>query len=150
MSVVEQIDSDLKAAMKSRDSERTQVLRSLKSALRNAAIEKGGASATLDDPEAIAVLRKQAKQREDSIQSFTDGGRDDLADKEKSELEIIQSLLPAQLSADEITKLVAEVISETGADSLAQMGAVMKELQQRAAGRADGRMLSGEVKRQLG
>ncbi len=150
MTLVELIDNELKTAMKARDSERTQVLRSLKSALRNAAIEKGGASAVLDESEAQATLRKQAKQREDSIQSFSAGGRDDLAAKEQAELEIIKSLMPAQLNAAEVNQLVTEVIRDTGADSMAQMGAVMKELQLRAAGKADGRMLSEEVKRQLG
>ncbi len=102
MTFQERIDTDLKEAMKARDAERLAVIRMLKSALKNAAIEKGGADAQLDDTEAAAVIRKQAKQRQDAIEGFEKGHRPELAAKEKSELEILNHYLPKQLSADEL------------------------------------------------
>jgi uncharacterized protein YqeY len=149
MTFQERIDSDLKEAMKAREAARLGVLRMLKSALKNAAIEKHGVTGQLDDAEAMAVLRKQAKQRLDSIDSFEKGNRPDLAETEKVELAILNHYLPTQLTPEEITKLVAAAIAEAGATSKAQMGAVMKLVQATAAGRADGKALSQEVQRQL-
>ena len=149
MTFQERIDNDLREAMKAREAARLGVLRMLKSALKNAAIEKHGVSGQLDDAEALAVLRKQAKQRQDSIEGFEKGNRPELAAKEKEELEILSHYLPKQLGAEEIKSLVAEAIAEAGATSKAQMGAVMKLVQAKAAGRADGRALSQEVQRQL-
>ena len=126
MTFQERIDSDLKDAMKARQPERLGVLRMLKAALKNAAIEKHGVTGQLDETDAMAVLRKQAKQRNDSIESFEKGDRPELAAKERAELEILTEYLPKQLNPEEITKLVAEAISEAGATSKAQMGAVMK------------------------
>src|SRR5262245_65698981 len=102
------------------------VLRMLKAAIMNAAIEKSGAQAQLNDAEATQVIRKQVKQRQDSIESFEKGGRAELAAKEKEELSILQSYLPQAMSADEISKIVRETITEVGASSKAQMGAVRK------------------------
>jgi uncharacterized protein YqeY len=150
MTLQERIDSDLKDAMRAKDAARLGVLRMLKSALKYSAIEKSGAEAQLDDAEATQVIRKQAKQRQDSIESFEKGGRPELAAKEKDELAILQAYLPQGLKADELTKIVRETISELGATSRAQMGAVMKALQGKVAGRADGKTLSQEVQRQLG
>jgi uncharacterized protein YqeY len=149
MTFQERIDSDLKDAMKAREAQRLGVLRMLKSALKNAAIEKYGVTGQLDDAEAMAVLRKQAKQRQDSIESFEKGGRPELAAQEKEEMDILNQYLPKQLDAGEIAKLVSEAIAEAGATSKAQMGAVMKLVQAKAAGRADGKALSQEVQRQL-
>jgi uncharacterized protein YqeY len=150
MTLQERVDSDLKDAMRARDAARLGVLRMLKSALKYSAIEKAGAEARLDDAEAAQVIRKQVKQRQDSIESFEKGGRPELAAKEKDELAILQVYLPQGLNADELTKIVGETISELGATSRAQMGAVMKTLQEKVAGRADGKTLSQEVQRQLG
>ena len=150
MTLQERIDSDLKDAMRAKDAARLGVLRMLKSALKYSAIEKAGAEAQLDDTEAAQVIRKQVKQRQDSIESFEKGGRPELAAKEKDELEILKAYLPQGLSADELEKIVRETISEVGATSKAQMGAVMKALQGKVAGRADGKSLSQEVQRQLG
>ena len=149
MTFQERIDSDLKEAMKARQATRLGVLRMLKSALKNAAIEKCGVSGQLDDAEAAAVLRKQAKQRQDSIEGFEKGNRPELAQKEKEELAILNAYLPKQLGPEEIPTLVAEAIAEAGATSKAQMGAVMKLVQAKAAGRVDGKALSQEVQRQL-
>jgi uncharacterized protein YqeY len=149
MTLQERIDSDLKDAMRAKDAARLGVLRMLKSALKYSAIEKS-ADAQLDDAEASQVIRKQVKQRQDSIESFEKGGRPELAAKEKEELLILNAYLPKGLDADELAALVRETINEVGAMSKAQMGAVMKALQGKVAGRADGRTLSQEVSRQLG
>jgi uncharacterized protein len=150
MTLQERVDSDLKDAMRAKDAARLGVLRMLKSALKYSAIEKSGAEAQLDDAEATQVIRKQVKQRQDSIESFEEGGRPELAAKEKDELAILQAYLPQGLNADELAEIVRETISELGATSRAQMGAVMKALQVKIAGRADGKTLSQEVQRQLG
>jgi uncharacterized protein YqeY len=149
MTFSEQIDHDLKEAMKAKDAGRLAVLRLLKSALKNAAIEKGGADAVLDDTEAAAVIRKQVKQRQDSVEGFEKGGRPELAAKERTEIEVLNAYLPKQLSTDELAGLVKESVAEAGATSKAQMGAVMKIATAKAAGRADGRALSQEVQKQL-
>jgi len=135
--------------MREKNAVKLGALRMLKAALTNATIEKSGADSELTDAEAIQVIRKQVKQRQDSIESFEKGGRADLAAKEKDELSILQSYLPQGMSADEISKVVRETIAEVGATSKAQMGAVMKALQAKVAGRGDGKTLSAEVQRQL-
>jgi uncharacterized protein YqeY len=145
----QQVDSDLKTAMREKNAIKLGVLRMLKAALMNATIEKSGAQGELSDVDATQVIRKQVKQRQDSIESFEKGGRPELAAKEKEELSILQLYLPQAMSVDEISKLVRETISEVGATSKAQMGAVMKAVQAKAAGRADGKTLSAEVQRQL-
>ena len=135
--------------MREKNATKLGALRMLKAALTNAAIEKGGAQDKLPDADATQVIRKQVKQRQDSIESFEKGGRAELAAKEKEELSILQSYLPQQMSTDEISKVVRETIAEVGATSKAQMGAVMKAVQAKAAGRADGKTLSAEVQKQL-
>ena len=150
MSMQQRIDSDLKDAMRAKDAKKLGVLRMLKSAMKYAAIEKSGAEGELDDTEATQVIRKQVKQRQDSIESFEKGGRPELADKEKAELTILSTYLPQAMSAEELAQAVREAIAEVGATSRAQMGAVMKVLQAKIAGRADGKTLSQEVQRQLG
>ena len=149
MTLQQRVDSDLKEAMRAKDGTKLGVLRMLKSALKYAAIAKSGAESELSDAEAIQVIRKQAKQRQDSIESFEKGGRAELADKEKEELAILNAYLPRGMSPDELAKVVRETIAELGATSKAQMGAVMKALQAKAGGRADGKTLSTEVGRQL-
>jgi uncharacterized protein len=150
MNLSDRIDSDLKEAMRARDTTKLGVLRMLKSALKYATIAKSGSEAALNDAEAAQVIRKQVKQRQDSIESFEKGGRAELANKEKEELAILNAYLPQAMSADELAKVVRETIAEVGATSKAQMGAVMKALQSKVAGRADGKMLSAEVQKQLG
>jgi uncharacterized protein len=143
------IDQDLKEAMKAKQAERLAVIRMLKSALKNLAIEKGGIDFVLDDLTALSVVRKELKKRQDSIEGFEKGNRPDLAAKEKMEAEILAGYLPQPLTPDEVTVLVKEVIAEAGATSKAQMGAVMKLATERAAGRADGKALSAAVNAQL-
>jgi Uncharacterized conserved protein len=146
----ERVDSELKAAMREKNAVKLGVLRMLKSALSYATIEKSGAQGELSGADAAQVIRKQVKQRQDSIESFEKGRRPELAAKEKEELSILQSYLPQAMSADEMSKIVRETIAEVGASSKAQMGAVMKALQAKVAGRADGKTLSVEVRKQLG
>jgi uncharacterized protein YqeY len=149
MTLEERIDSDLKGAMRAKDAVKLSVLRMLKSALKYSAIEKAGTDGKLNDTEATQVIRKQAKQRQDSIESFEKGGRVELAEKEKAELAILGAYLPQAMAPDELAKIVRETIVEVGATSKAQMGAVMKASQAKVAGRADGKSLSQEVQRQL-
>ena len=149
MTLQQRVDTDLKEAMRAKDATKLGVLRMLKSALIYAAIAKSDAEAELSDAEAAQVIRKQAKQRQDSIESFEKGGRAELAEKEKEELAILDGYLPQPMSADEISKVVRATIAEAGATSRAQMGAVMKALQAKVAGRVDGKALSAEVQKQL-
>lgn len=145
----DQIQQDLKDAMKAKDSLRLGVIRALKTAMTNAAIEKGGLGTELDEAESMAIVRKQVKQRQDSAQQFISAGRDELAAKENAEIEILEAYLPAQLSGDEMVAIVEAAIAETGASAKSDMGKVMKLVQERAAGRADGKTLSQEVAKRL-
>ena len=149
MTIQEEIDADLKDAMRSRDAERLSVLRMVKSALTNAAIEKHGAAGGLADSEAVGVIRKQVKQRLDSIESFEKGGRPELASKERKEIDFLTEYLPKPLGEDEINQLVKDAIAQAGATSKAQMGAVMKIATEKAAGRVDGKTLSQAVQKAL-
>ena len=149
MTLQQRVDSDLKEAMRAKEATKLGVLRMLKSALKYASIAKSDAEAELSEAEAVQVIRKQAKQRQDSIESFEKGGRVELADKEKEELAILNAYLPQGMSPDELAKVVRETIAEVGATSKAQMGAIMKALQPKVGGRADGKMLSAEVQKQL-
>lgn len=153
MSLLEQLDSDLKAAMLARDEDRKRTLRSVKTAIANAVVEKraaGGISATLNDDEVLAVIAKQANQRRDSIAEFSKAGRMDLVGTEQAELAILQEYLPQQLSAEEITAVVQQVIAETGAASAKDMGVVMRSVMPRLQGRADGKLVNQIVREQLG
>ena len=145
----DKLQQDLKDAMKSKDSLRLGVIRALKTAMTNASIEKGGLGTVLDDTEATAIVRKQLKQRQDSAEQFTSAGRPELAAKENDEIVILEAYLPAQLSADEVIAIVEAAIAETGASSKADMGKVMKLVQEKVAGRADGKTISQEVAKRL-
>lgn len=147
--LAERIPQDLKDAMKAKDQGRLAVIRALKTALTNAAIEKGGLGTELTEAEELAVVRKQVKQRQDSASQFEQAGRTELAEKEKAEIAMLQAYLPAPLSAEEISALVDQAVAETGASSKADMGKVMKLLQERTDGRADGKTLSQEVAKRL-
>jgi uncharacterized protein YqeY len=148
MSLVAQIDAELKKAMIAREAAKLSVLRMLKSAVKYASLEKG-ADTEPSDADVIAVVRKEVKKREDSIASFTAANRTDLAGKEKAELEILRTYLPVQMPEEKVEALVKEVIGETGATSKAQMGLVMKAAQAKAAGQVDGKTLSLVVQRML-
>ena len=149
MSLVAKIDADLKAAMIARDAEKLSVLRMLKSAVKYAAIEKGGADSVPSDLDVIAAIRKEVKKHEDSVTQFTEAGRPELAEKEKKELDFLKTMLPAQMTPEKMEELVKEAIAEIGATSKAQMGSVMKAAQAKAAGQADGKTLSQIVQKLL-
>jgi hypothetical protein len=147
MNLKEQIVADVTVAMKAKDAARTSTLRMLKAAIVNRQIEKGG---ELDDEELLKLLRTQVKQRRDSVEQYEKGGRQDLVDKELAEIAVIEGYLPQAASQDEIDKAVAEAIAETGATSMKEMGAVMKAVMPRLAGKnADGRAVSEAVKTRL-
>jgi len=148
MSLKQQIISDLTASMKAQDAPRTSTLRMVKAAVMNREIEKGG---ELDDEEMMKLLRSLVKQRRDSVEQYEKGGRQELADKEKTEIDIIEAYLPQAASSEAIEAAVAAAISETGASSMKDMGKVMKAAQAALAGKnADGRTVSDVVKAQLG
>ena len=136
----DKLQADLKQAMLARDVSRTGTLRLLISAAKYLAIEKK--LTELKDADVTDVLRRQAKQRRDSIESFEKGNRPDLAEKERAELAIIEGYLPKQLSPEELTVLVKAAIAETGATSKAQTGQVMKAVMAKVAGRADGKQVN--------
>ncbi len=141
----EKLANDLKDAMRAKDTVAMSSLRALKSAIKYAAVEKLGADGELSDPDALAVVRKQLKQRRDSVEQFTSGNRADLAEKELAEIAILECYLPVAMSEAEVQQLVDTVIAELGATGKQQMGQVMKVLQERSAGRADGKALSQAV-----
>jgi uncharacterized protein YqeY len=149
MTLQSQVDNDIKDAMRARETVRLNALRMLKTAMKNAAIEKGGAQAVLDDVEAAGVIRKQIKQRQDSVEGFEKGGRPELAAGESAEIAVLSAYLPKNLSPDEVTALAKEAIAEAGATSKQHMGAVMKIAIAKAAGRADGKTLSMAVQQHL-
>jgi len=147
MNLKEQIVADMTAAMKAKDAGRTSTLRMLKAAIVNRQIEKGG---ELDDEELMKLLRTQVKQRRDSVEQYEKGGRQDLVDKEIAEIAVIEGYLPQAASPEEIDQAVAAAIAETGATSMKEMGAVMKAVMPRLAGKnADGRAVSEAVKTRL-
>jgi uncharacterized protein YqeY len=147
MSYIDRIQNDITAAMKSKDELRLSVLRMTKSALKNKEIEK---MRPLDNMESLQILQTLVKQRRESIDQFTKGGRKDLADKEAKEIAIIEEYLPAAPNDEEIRHAVEAAIVEAGADSLKQMGAVIKAARARLEGRAvDGKVLSDRVRQRL-
>lgn len=139
----------IKDAMRAKDAVALTALRALKSAFL--VLETApGATGDISESDAVAVVRKQIKQREDSIAQFEQAGRTELADKEKAEIAVLEKFLPQSLSEEEIDALVSAAMAETGATTKAQMGAVMKLVAERAAGRADGKTLSQAVMKRLG
>lgn len=150
MALKDQIMADLKQAMKDKDKDKLRVLRSLKSKILEREIsERKGGEATISDEQAIEVLIKAAKQRRESIEQFEDGGRDDLAEAEKEELEVIESYLPKMMSEDEVRDAAQEKINELGAETMADMGKVMGVLMQELKGKAEGSTVSKVVKEEL-
>ena len=141
------IFNDYKEAMKNKDAVKSSTLSFLRAEVMNAAIEKK--KKVLDDNEVITVIKKQIKQRRDSIEQFKKGNRQDLADKETKELEILKSYLPPELPVEEIKKIIEEAIALTGAQDMKDMGKVMKEITAKIAGRADGKLVSDLVKERL-
>jgi uncharacterized protein YqeY len=147
MDLSKQIVADLTASMKAQDAARTSTLRMVKAAMMNRQIEKG---AELDDDEVQKLLRSLVKQRRDSIEQYEKANRQELADKEKAEITVIERYIPAAASQEEIERVVTTVIAETGATSIRDMGKVMKAAQAALSGKnADGKLISELVKAKL-
>jgi len=146
LAFLDDLNAVLKEALKSRDDLKVSVIRMVKASLKNKEIEK---MSSLTDDEILSVLSTLAKQRRESIDLFSAAGRTDLADKETKELEIIQSYLPKQLSPEELNNIIRSAISESGASSLNDLGAVMKVLMPRVKGVADGKLVNQRVKELL-
>jgi len=143
----EKIFNDYKEAMKNRDTLKSSALSFLRASLINVAIEKK--KKNLDDSDCIAVIKKQIKQRQDSIEQFQKGNRQDLADKETKELEFLKSYLPPELPVEEIRKIIEEAVVLTAAQDMKDMGKVMKEVTAKIVGRADSRLVSDLVRERL-
>jgi uncharacterized protein YqeY len=143
MSLQEKVSQEIKAAMLAKDADRLGTLRMLKSALGYTQIERKTES--LSDAEVVAVVQKEVKKRRDSVEQFEKGGRAELAAKEKVEITVLETFLPQALSPEELDVLVRATITELGATSKKDMGPVIKAVQAKAAGRADGKTVSGLV-----
>lgn len=146
MPVLAKIDEQIKEAMKAKDSFRLGVMRLMKAQIKNAEIEL---MHPLTEQEFVAVISRMVKQRKESVEQFTKGGRLDMAKNEEQEITLIQAFLPRQLSESEVEGLIKEAIQKTGALGLAQLGPVMKELKDKTAGRVDGKLLADKVKAML-
>lgn len=152
MAIRERIVADLTAAMKAKETQRLGVVRMLKSRIMEAEVDqraRKGPDYVLEDPECLAVIAAYAKQRRDSIEAYRKGGKEDLAAKEEAELAIIQQYLPAPMSEDEIRRIVAAAIAETGAASAKEMGAIMKIVMPKLKGGADGAVVNRIVRELL-
>jgi uncharacterized protein len=140
MSLQERLSQEIKSAMLAKDADRLGALRMLKSALGYVLIEKK--AETLPDADFVSIVQKEVKKRRDSIEQFEKGGRPELAAKEKQEIAVLETFLPQALPPEELEQLVREAIAETGASSKKDMGPVIKAVQAKAAGRADGKTIS--------
>ena len=147
MSLQQRVNDELKSSMLARQAVRTGTLRMLKAALGYAQIEKK--TETLSDADVMVFIQREAKKRRDSIEEFEKAGRTEMAANEKAELEVLTEYLPKALSAEELENLIREVITEVGATSKKDMGAVMKAAQSKVDGRADGKSVSALVSRLL-
>ncbi len=145
----ERLRADLTEAMKARDELRTSTLRMALASVTTAEVA-GAQARELDEPEVLAVLTKEAKKRREAVTAYEDAGRPELAAREQAEAEVLASYLPAPLTAVELSLVVAECIAATGAEGPRGMGAVMKAVQPRVAGRVDGAVVAAEVRHQLG
>jgi uncharacterized protein YqeY len=143
MSSQERLSQEIKTAMLARDADRLSALRMLKSAVGYAQIDRK--TDVLSEPDFVGVVQKEVKKRRDSIEQFEKGGRQELADKEKKEIVVLETFLPKPLSPEELEQLVKATIAELGATSKKDMGPVIKAAQAKAAGRADGKTISGLV-----
>ncbi len=145
----DKIQEDLKQAMIARDELRLSTIRMLKSAIQYHEIQKGGAGYEATDEDVIEVIGREVKKRNEAIELYKQGGRQELADKEQKELEILKAYLPEQMSEEEIRKLIEETLSATGASTMQDMGKVMGALMPKVKGRADASFVSSLVREQL-
>ena len=147
MTLKERITEDMKTAMRASEKERLSTIRLVQSAIKQREVDE---RITLDDTQVLVVLEKMVKQRKESIAQFEQGGRKDLADKERREIELLQTYLPAQLSDSELDALIRDAVAATGAASIKDMGKVMGVVKSKAAGRADMAAVGARVKALLG
>lgn len=145
MSLKTKIDEDIKVAMRNKEKDELRALRAIKSMILLAETEKGAQEELSEDAE-MRLLTKAAKQRSESLQLFKEQGRDDLAEKERAELEVIERYLPKQLSEQELEEELQKIIAQTGAQGPQDMGKVMGVASQQLAGRADGKLMAGKVR----
>ncbi|MGM0819386.1 MAG: GatB/YqeY domain-containing protein [Actinomycetota bacterium] len=149
MSLATRIETDLKTAMKARDAETTATLRLVLAAMKNLRAEAGH-GADLSDEEMLELLGREAKRRAEAAEAYEEAGREDLAGKERRELEVLRSYLPVQLDADELGAIVDEAIAETGASGPGDIGTVMGAVMPRVKGKADGKAVNALVRERLG
>ena len=147
MTLKERLNADMKEALKAHDAARLSTIRMVISAVRNKEIDS---RKDMDDEGVLSVLATSAKQRRESIEQYEKAGRQDLVDKEKAELEVIQSYMPRQMGREEIEALVKDAVAESGAKGPGDMGKVMKVLMPKVKGRADGKLVNEVVKEALG
>ncbi|MFH0753578.1 MAG: GatB/YqeY domain-containing protein [Candidatus Omnitrophota bacterium] len=147
MLLEEQINKDYIQAMKDKVAERSAALNYLRAMIKQVKVDKR--LEKVEDAEVIAVIKKQIKQRQDSIEQFEQGGRLELAAKEKTEIDIMKVYLPVEMSAHEVKEYIESAIKESGASSMKDMGSVMKIVREKVGGRADGKMVSELVKERL-
>ncbi len=145
--LAQRIDNEFKQAMKEKNPVKVSTLSLLRSSFKYVMIEKK--TDKIEDADVITVIKKQIKQRQDSIEQYEKGGRPELAQKEREEYEILKSYLPAEMSGAEIEKAVADIVKETGSQGMKDMGKVMKEVSARLSGRADNKAVSEAVKKIL-
>ena len=147
MTLKERIQDDMKSAMRSGDKERLATIRLILAAIKQREVDE---RIVLDDVQVLSAIEKMAKQRKESVVQFEQGGRTDLADKEKAEIALLTTYLPAQLSEAEVDALIKEAIAATGAASIKDMGKVMGVVKTKAAGRADMATVGARIKQKLG
>lgn len=145
----DKLNEDMKAAMLSKDAEKLSTIRMLKSAVQYHEIQKGGAGYEATDEDILEVIGREVKKRRESIELYEKGGRQELADKEKKELELLQTYLPEQMGEEEIEKIVKEAIENTGATSMQDMGKLMGVIMPQVKGKADGNLVNKIVRENL-
>jgi len=151
-SLLDRLTEDLKQAMRDKDKVRLRTLRSLRAALKNEEIDQRqeGAEAVLSEQDELAILRKQVNQRKESIEQYEDAGREDLVEKERAELDVLDEYMPDQLSDEELDEILQDIVDDVGADSMADMGPVMGRAMNKLRGRVDGGRVQERVQSLLG
>ncbi len=145
MALLEKIEADLKTAMKNKEKEKTEALRSIKTAIMLAKTEKG-ADKNISEEKEIKIIQKLVKQRKESAEIYQQQNRPELAEMELNEAKFIENYLPEQMSNEELTEIIEKIIEETGAESMKDMGKVMGIAQRQLAGKADGKVIADKVK----
>ena len=146
MSLLERLNSDMKQAMKNKEKDKLSVIRMIKASIQNEALKTGN---EISEEEELTVLSREVKQRKDSLHEFDKAGREDLVEKIRTELQYVELYMPKQLSEEEVSEIVKQAISETGASSKAEMGKVMAVIMPKVKGKADGSLVNKLVQQHL-